>query len=130
MLEVLSGASMTVANQTNTFSNASDTSLRVNEGGVLSFTGGKFDNRTSSKHRVFGLMDINVPLSARATLSFAGSGRVYVASTKSSSKAAKVMIGEGIRFCPKSWATLTTDGVARGTRSRSPTRYLPRVTWR
>ena len=111
MLEILSGGSMTVSMQTNTFSNASDTSLRVNEGGILSFTGGKFDNRTPSTHRVHGLMDIDVPLSSTTNLSFFGTGRVNVASTKSSTKAAKVRIGDGLRLYPKTWNTLTTDGV-------------------
>ncbi len=110
MIEILSGGSLTVANQTNTFSNASDTSLRVNEGGVLSFTGGQFDNRTpSSKHRVHGLLDIGVPLLSTTNLSFFGTGRVNVLSTKSSYKAAKVIIGDGLRLYPKSWNTLTAD---------------------
>ena len=112
MLEVLSGGSMTVSSQSNAFDKASCTSLRVNEGGVLSFTGGTFDNRTASKHRVFGLMDIDVPLASTAALSFAGSGRVYVASTRSSATATPVKIGEGLRLCPKSWDTVTSDGVA------------------
>ena len=112
MLEVLNGGSMTVSSQSNAFDKASSTSLRVNEGGVMSFTGGTFDNRTASKHRVYGLMDIDVPLSSTAALSFAGSGRVYVGSTKSSATATSVKISEGLRLCPKSWATLTTDGVA------------------
>ena len=112
ILEVLSGGSMTVSSQSNAFDKASNTSLRVNEGGVLSFTGGAFDNRTASKHRVFGLMDVDVPMSSTAALSFAGSGRVYVASTKSSATATPVKISEGLRLCPKSWSTLTTDGVA------------------
>jgi hypothetical protein len=111
-LEILSGGSMTVSSQSNAFNKSGDTSFRVNEGGLLSFTGGTFDNRVVSNHRVFGLMDIDVPLLSTTNLSFAGSGRVYVASTKSSATASKVKLSEGIRFCPKSWATLTADGVA------------------
>ena len=110
MLEILSGGSMTVSSQSNAFNKASYVSFRVNEGGALSFTGGTFDNRLASTHRVFGLMDIGVPLITTTNLSFFGSGRLDVASTKSSAKAAKLIIGEGLRLYPHSWATLTTDG--------------------
>ena len=109
-LFVLSGGSLVISNQTSPFENANCSSLYVNKGGVLSFDGGAFVNAVAVTHSVFGRLRIGVPLSATAPVSFFGSGRVDVASTKSAAAAASVKIGERVRLCPASWSTVTADG--------------------
>ena len=109
-LFVLNGGSLAISNQTSPFENANCSSLYVNKGGVLSFDGGAFVNAVAVTHAVFGRLKIGVPLSATKPVSFFGSGRVDVASTKSSAAAAAVKIGEKVRLCPASWSTVTADG--------------------
>ncbi|MBQ3342205.1 MAG: hypothetical protein IJG84_09950 [Kiritimatiellae bacterium] len=109
-LVILDGGTMTVSAQVTPFFNAGNSAIRVLDGGVLSFAGGTFSNRVAVAHTVFGRFDIGVPLSTTSTIGFFGSGRVHVASTKSSGTASSVEIGERLRLYPGAWATVTEDG--------------------
>ena len=113
-LTLVTGAVVTVSGQATNWVQSS--LWRIGEQAALRFTGGELVVKAPLKALVEGEFDIGIPLTVATDkdVSFAGPGRVAVASTAVSPEASgKVRLAEGVRLDLGGWDTVSAGAADR-----------------